>query len=83
MKGGGEAEVMGGCCLGRTPGTETEAPGPGVRLIPAMADMTELGHQVSGAARIKPAIKQKLDLYSTSIFMYACLARADRCNYEF
>lgn len=42
MKGGGEAEVMGGCCLGRTPGTETEAPGPGVRLIPAMADMTEL-----------------------------------------
>ena len=49
-------------------------------------------HDVSGdqvcrarAARIRsePAIKQKLDLYSTSIFMYACLARADRRNYEF
>ena len=59
MKGGGEAEVMGGCCLGRTPGTETEFPGPGVRLIPAMADITRLRHQVSGAARIKPDIKHR------------------------
>ena len=53
MKGGGEAEVMGGRCLGRTPGTETEV--PGVRLIPAMADITS--HQVS--ARIKPDIKHR------------------------
>lgn len=76
MKGGGEAEVMGGCCLGSTPGPE-EAPGPGVRFIPAMADMTESAVTRCGPGRphqIKAWNKTEIR-FIFDINIYVCVSR--------
>ena len=61
-------------------------PGAGGQVHPGDGGHHESQELGARAARIRsqPAIKtEKSDLCSTSIFMYACPARADHSNYEF